>query len=48
MTSRAQLARKGRAPAGAVTMSHGSGGKATHTLIETVFLKDSTNPRSRP
>jgi len=31
-----------------VTMSHGSGGKATHTLIEAVFLDAFRNPLLEP
>jgi hydrogenase expression/formation protein HypE len=31
-----------------VTMSHGSGGKATHTLIEAVFLDAFRNPQLEP
>ena len=48
LTSQAHLARKARAPSGAVTMSHGSGGKATHALIETVFLEAFHNPALAP
>ena len=42
------MARKARAPSGAITMSHGSGGKATHALIETVFLEAFHNPALAP
>src|SRR4029078_10800593 len=31
-----------------ITMSHGSGGKATHTLIEAVFLDAFRNPLLEP
>src|ERR1700745_3401869 len=31
-----------------VTMSHGAGGKATHTLIEAVFLDAVSNPLVEP
>ena len=48
LTGHAHLARKARAPSGAVTMSHGSGGKATHALIETVFLEAFHNPALAP
>ena len=31
-----------------ITMSHGSGGKATHTLIEAIFLDAFRNPLLEP
>src|SRR5690242_21840842 len=31
-----------------ITMSHGSGGKATHTLIEAIFLEAFRNPLLEP
>jgi hydrogenase expression/formation protein HypE len=37
-----------KAPSGVVTLSHGSGGKATHSLIDTVFLEAFRNPLLAP
>src|SRR6516165_1195030 len=31
-----------------ITMSHGAGGKATHTLIEAIFLDELRNPLLEP
>ena len=31
-----------------ITMSHGAGGKATHTLIEAIFLEAFRNPLLAP
>ncbi len=44
MTSRTRPVRRARELSGAVTLSHGSGGKATHALVETVFLEAFHNP----
>ena len=41
-------AKRTRAPSGVVTLSHGSGGKATHSLIDTVFLEAFRNPLLAP
>ncbi len=48
MTSRTPSARRARALSGAVTLSHGAGGKATHALVETIFLEAFDNPALAP
>lgn len=41
-------ARKARVKEERITLSHGSGGKATHTLIEALFLEAFSNPMLDP
>ena len=48
MTSQARSPAKVGTPSGPITLSHGSGGKATHALIESVFLKAFHNPLLAP
>ena len=48
MTSRAHLGSGARSLSGNVTMSHGSGGKATHALVETLFLEAFRNAALTP
>ena len=46
--SRRRAARKPRIREERITLSHGAGGKATHTLIEAVFLDAFRNPLLEP
>jgi len=48
MRSQHRLTNRARTTSGVVTLSHGSGGKATHALIETVFLEAFRNPLLAP
>jgi hydrogenase expression/formation protein HypE len=45
---RQHATKRSRPPSGVVTLSHGSGGKATHSLIDTVFLEAFRNPLLAP